>query len=338
MRDFTAIPRDPKKSVNLRRRVNSVVVLRNDPGFEDRLTQLERILPEGLRSAEVFALIRLSLLEDLCEDLESGKIDARLSAGDVTSIATIQPDTRLEGRISAKEFGILTGIPLAEIVFKLIDPEINFVTHKPEGSRIEEGDLLAFASGAGRSLLAAERMALNFLGRMSGVATLTQKYVDAVQGTQAVILDTRKTAPGWRRLDKYAVRIGGGQNHRQGLYDMVLIKDNHIDAAGSITRAVERVRRQHANRYAMEIEVKDLVELGEALSLRPERIMLDNMSLDTMKKAVEISDGRVPLEASGNVTLETVRAIAETGVDFISVGALTHSAPVFDISMRLALR
>lgn len=308
----------------------------DDLNFLNRLSELENILPEQIRSADVFALIRLSLLEDLCEDSEKGELDLPLSAGDVTSVATINPYTVLEGRIFAKEFGILAGLPLAEIVFKLIDPEINFCAQKPESSAIEKGDLLASVSGAGQSMLAAERLALNFLGRMSGVATLTKKYVDAVEGTQAVILDTRKTAPGWRRLDKYAVRIGGGQNHRQGLYDMVLVKDNHIDGAGSITKAVERVRRHHGKRYPIEVEVKDLIELEEALSQRPDRIMLDNMSPGTMKKAVEISDGLVPLEASGNVSLETVRAFAETGVDFISVGALTHSAPVFDISMRLA--
>jgi nicotinate-nucleotide pyrophosphorylase (carboxylating) len=184
-------------------------------------------------------------------------------------------------------------------------------------------------------MLAGERTALNFLGRMSGVATLTRKYVDAVAGTGAVILDTRKTAPGARLLDKYAVRMGGGQNHRLGLYDMVLIKDNHIDGAGSISAAVERVRSQWGHKYPIEVEVKDMDELEEALSLEPTRIMLDNMSQEMMRQAVEKAAGRVPLEASGNVSLETVRAIAETGVDYISVGALTHSAPVFDVSMRI---
>jgi len=313
-----------------------VTILRSKLNFDDQFSQLGDILPDELRSADVLTLIQLSLVEDLCADIECAVVDSGVSDGDVTSIATINQDTALEGRISAKAFGVLAGLPLAELFFKLIDPDINFVAHKPEGAAIEAGDLLASVSGAGRSLLAAERVALNFLGRLSGVATLTRNYVDAVAGTQAVILDTRKTAPGWRRLDKYAVRIGGGQNHRQGLYDMVLIKDNHIDGAGGITKAVERVRRQHGNRYPIEVEVKDLAELDEALSLQPDRIMLDNMSLATMQKAVEISAGRVPLEASGNVSLETVRVIAETGVDFISVGALTHSAPVFDISMRLA--
>ncbi|MBC8509052.1 MAG: carboxylating nicotinate-nucleotide diphosphorylase [Anaerolineales bacterium] len=324
-------------TVKPRKRVNSVdFFFRSNLNLAERFSQLEHILPEHLRSIDVFALINLSLVEDLCEDIECGGTIEKFSDGDVTSIATINSETTLEGRIFSKEIGILAGLPLAEVVFKLNDPEIRFLAHKPEGAALEEGDLLASVSGPGRSLLAAERMALNFLGRMSGVATLTKKYVNAVAGTQAVILDTRKTSPGWRRLDKYAVRVGGGKNHRQGLYDMVLIKDNHIDGAGGISKAVENVRRHHGNRYPIEVEVKDLVELEEALSLQPDRIMLDNMSLGTMQKSVEISAGRVPLEASGNVSLETVRDIAETGVNFISVGALTHSAPVFDISMRLA--
>jgi len=184
-------------------------------------------------------------------------------------------------------------------------------------------------------LLAAERPALNFLGRMSGIATLTRKFVDRLVGTGSAMLDTRKTAPGLRHLDKYAVRMGGGKNHRAGLYDMVLIKDNHIDGAGGIEAAVRRVRELYGKDCLVEVEVKDLAELQTALQLPVDRIMLDNMSLDIMRQAVEMTAGRVGLEASGNVTLATVRAIAGTGVDFISSGALTHSAPVLDISMRL---
>jgi nicotinate-nucleotide pyrophosphorylase (carboxylating) len=183
--------------------------------------------------------------------------------------------------------------------------------------------------------LAAERTALNFLGRLSGIATLTRRYVDAVAGTKTVILDTRKTAPGFRLLDKYAVRQGGGQNHRMGLYDMALIKDNHIDGAGGLQAAVEGVEKRYGDHIPIEIEVKDLYELKAALALKADRIMLDNMDLDTMRQAVNLTAGRVPLEASGNVTLETAPAIAETGVDYISVGALTHSAPVLDVSLRL---
>jgi nicotinate-nucleotide pyrophosphorylase (carboxylating) len=181
----------------------------------------------------------------------------------------------------------------------------------------------------------AERTALNFLGRFSGIATLTRKYVDAVSGTKTKILDTRKTAPGFRRLDKYAVRMGGGTNHRMGLYDLALIKDNHIDAAGGVIEAVEKTRQKYGDQILIEVEVKNLEELESALSLSADRIMLDNMDLETMREAVSLADRRMPLEASGNVTLKTVRQIAETGVDFISVGALTHSAPNFDVSLTL---
>jgi len=301
------------------------------PEFDTRISKVMQVLPENLRHTDVNVLIKLSLVEDL--QLRKGR---SISDGDVTSIATINQASLLEGRVSAKASGIQAGLPLAEIIFEIIDPNIKFIAHKVEGVALVDGDLIASVSGAGPSLLAAERVALNFLGRMSGVATMTRKYVDAIAGTQAVILDTRKTTPGWRRLDKYAVRVGGGQNHRQGLYDMVLIKDNHIDGAGGITKAVDRVRQQYDNKYPIEVEVKDLIELEEALSLNPERILLDNMSIETMQRAVDITAGRVPLEASGNVSLESVHAIAETGVDLISVGALTHSAPVLDISMRLA--
>jgi nicotinate-nucleotide pyrophosphorylase (carboxylating) len=190
-------------------------------------------------------------------------------------------------------------------------------------------------AGPGPVLLTAERPALNVLGRLSGIATLTRRFVDAVAGTGASILDTRKTQPSARRLDKYAVQQGGGQNHRLGLFDMVLIKDNHIDGAGSITAAVERVRTRHGDRYPIEVEVKTLDELDEALRLTPDYILLDNMDLATMRTAVERAAGRVLVEASGNITLDTVRAVAETGVDAISVGALTHSAPAFDVSLRV---
>ncbi len=295
-----------------------------------------RFLPEELRLPVVLDLIRLSISEDLFPGLDLPAGVDRLSEGDVTSVATIEPGTKLEGKLSAKACGVLAGLPVAETIFKFIDAEVVFEAHKTEGSALEGGDLIASVSGTGPSLLAAERVALNFLGRMSGVATLTHRYVNAVAGTQAVILDTRKTVPGWRVLDKYAVRVGGGENHRHGLYDMILIKDNHIDGAGSITKAVERARQRYGSRYPIEVEVKGLVELKEALSLDLEHIMLDNMPLETMRQAVEITSGRVPLEASGNVSLETVHAIAETGVDFISVGALTHSAPVLDVSMRIA--
>ena len=206
-----------------------------------------------------------------------------------------------------------------------------------DGTLVAVGTSLATVEGPAIPILSGERTALNFLQRMSGIATATRRYVEAVAGTRAAILDTRKTAPGLRALDKWAVALGGGQNHRQGLYDMVLIKDNHIAAAGSITRAVERVRAHNRSGLPIEVEVKTPAELEEALALDPpvDRIMLDNMTVEEMRQAVQRVDGRVPLEASGGVNLQTVRAIAETGVDFISVGALTHSVTALDISLEL---
>ncbi|MBM3144252.1 MAG: carboxylating nicotinate-nucleotide diphosphorylase [Chloroflexi bacterium] len=303
--------------------------------LDERLALVSRSLPEDLQQAAVLKLFQLSLEEDLLPPSDTVRGEGRLTEGDITSTATIEPDCVLEGRITAKACGVVAGLPAAGAIFTLVDPTITFEARIPDGAAVEAGELLATVVGSGVSLLAAERAALNFLGRMSGVSTLTRKYVEAVAGTKAVILDTRKTAPGWRALDKYAVRMGGGRNHRLGLYDMALIKDNHIDGAGSISAAVKRVRGKFGNCYPIEVEVKDLAELEEALALLPDRIMLDNMSLETMRRAVEVSGGRAPLEASGNVSLETVRAIAETGVDFISVGALTHSATALDVSMRL---
>jgi nicotinate-nucleotide pyrophosphorylase (carboxylating) len=200
-----------------------------------------------------------------------------------------------------------------------------------EGARLTNRQVVAKVSGPARSLLTAERTALNFLGRMSGIATLTRSFVDAVAGTKAIILDTRKTAPGLRMVDKLAVAQGGGQNHRIGLFDMVLIKDNHIDFAGSLEEAVTRARAAHSE-LEIEVEARTLEHVETALNLRVERILLDNMPPETMTQAVRMTHGRAKLEASGNVNLETVRRIAETGVDFISIGALTHSAKVFDVS------
>jgi nicotinate-nucleotide pyrophosphorylase (carboxylating) len=256
--------------------------------------------------------------------------------GDVTSSATLPEDLVYNGRFLAKAPGIIAGLQVAELVFKQVDERIIFTPLMAEGTAVFPGDIIAAISGprGPRSLLTAERTALNFMQRMSGIATLTRRFVDAVAGTRAVILDTRKTAPGLRAIDKLAVRLGGGQNHRAGLYDMVLIKDNHIAAAGGITTAVARARAA-AHKLPIEVEVKNLNELAEVLPLNVDRIMLDNMSLAEMKEAVEIVNGRCPLEASGNVTLETVAAIAATGVDYISSGALTHSVTALDISLDL---
>lgn len=291
-------------------------------------------LPKDLQHPIVESLLDLSIAEDLNRTGTVGNGDNPCT-GDLTSMATLSPKTYLTGRIFAKAAGVIAGLPVAEAVFIRIDPEIEFHTIVSDGERVTPGQDLAKVKGFGVGLLAAERTALNFLGRLSGIASLTRKYVDAVDGSGAIILDTRKTAPGYRILDKYAVKMGGGQNHRMGLYDMVLIKNNHIDGAGGIQAAMDKVRQLYGHKYPVEIEVRTLKELESALVFMPTRILLDNMDLETMRKAVEISNGRVPLEASGNVNLKTVRDIAETGVDFISSGALTHSAPTLDISMHL---
>ncbi|MBC7262897.1 MAG: quinolinate synthase NadA [Chloroflexi bacterium] len=255
--------------------------------------------------------------------------------GDVTSKWTIPADLCVRGQIIAKANGIVAGLEVAALVFSVVDKNISFVPLVADGDVIVPGDILAEVRGPARSILSAERVALNFLQRMSGIATTTRRYVEAVKGTRARILDTRKTAPGLRLIDKMAVRAGGGQNHRFGLSDMVLIKDNHIIAAGSITAAVERVRTRNRKGLPIEVEVRNLDELHEALALGVDRIMLDNMSLEDMYRAVAITAGRAELEASGNVRLENVAAIAATGVDCISVGALTHSVSALDMSLEI---
>ncbi len=297
--------------------------------------EIYRHLPPALRHFTIAQMIGIALAEDLSDDGILDLTEANLPFRDVTSASTLDPNLLLHGRITAKEKGIVAGLPIAALIFHLVDSKIKFTPLVEDGQSVDEKTVLAEVSGAGPAMLAAERTALNFLGRMSGVATLTQKFIKAVAGTRAVILDTRKTAPGLRVIDKYAVLMGGGENHRMGLHDMVLIKDNHIDGAGGISAAVAGVREKFGGKYPIEVEVKDLGELAEALAQKPDRIMLDNMSLKMMREAVEITAGSVKLEASGNVSLERLRAIAETGVDYISVGALTHSAPVFDVSMRM---
>lgn len=264
-------------------------------------------------------------------------LEEDLGPGDVTSTWTLPPSHRARGVFLAKQEGVIAGLLVAREVFRQVDPTIALTLRKEDGAKVAPGDVVAEVEGPAIPILSGERTALNFLQRMSGIATATRRYVEAVAGTNATILDTRKTAPGLRALDKWAVRLGGGQNHRQGLYDMVLIKDNHIAAAGGITPAVERVRARNRAGLPVEVEVKTLEELDEALALTPpvDRIMLDNMSLEEMREAVRRTAGRVPLEASGGVNLQTVRAIAETGVDYISVGALTHSVRALDISLEL---
>ena len=263
----------------------------------------------------------------------SRALEEDIGPGDVTTDTIVPANASLHGRIVAKEDGIVAGLEVAKRVLLSLDQRVNFLARVEDGMKVTRGTVLADLDGPARALLTGERIALNFLGRMSGIATLTRKFVDAVSTTKAVILDTRKTAPGLRLTDKLAVRLGGGQNHRTGLFDMVLIKDNHIDFAGSITAAVERVRAS-GTKLEIEVETRTLDNVREALALGVERILLDNMSSSTMREAVAICDGRAKLEASGNVTLDNVLEVAGTGVDYISVGALTHSPKVFDVSLE----
>jgi len=275
---------------------------------------------------EILDCIKRALVEDI-------------GTGDATTLSIVPPEATMRGQIIAKQDGIIAGLEVARAAYELLDSSVDFSPQLADGSRVTlrhgsgqaRAGVLALVSGRTSSLLTAERTALNFLGRMSGIATLTRQFVDAVAGTRAVILDTRKTAPGLRLVDKLAVKLGGGGNHRIGLYDMILIKDNHIDYAGGIAEAVRRARAFDSG-LPIEVEARTLGDLKIALQLDVERILLDNMSVEMMAEAVRLTNGRAKLEASGNVTLETVRAIAETGVDFISVGALTHSAKVFDVS------
>lgn len=253
---------------------------------------------------------------------------------DITSEAIFDPSQRGRARFIAKGDGVFCGLVFAEATFALLDPTSSFRSLINDGTPVKPRDVLAEVEASVIALLSGERTALNFIQRASGIATATRRYVDAVAGTRAKIYDTRKTVPGLRLLDKYAVRCGGGENHRAGLHDMFLVKNNHIDAAGSITAALERIRAKKMPQPIM-VEVRDLAELDEALALAPDFILLDNMSVETMAEAVRRTAGRIPLEASGGITPQTIRAIAETGVDRISIGSLTHSVTALDISMRI---
>ena len=271
-------------------------------------------------------LIEMALIEDLGD------------RGDITSAAISESSGVCKGIILAKAEGTIAGLDIASRVMKRVDAATECTPLVRDGVHVSKGQILMRLAGDSSKILIAERTALNFLGRLSGIATLTRHFVEAVAGTQARILDTRKTTPGWRALEKYAVRCGGGLNHRMGLYDMFLIKDNHIIAAGGITAAVEHCRSfmQHQGFAAeIEVETRTLADVKEAAGLRVDRIMLDNMTTDHIRQAVEWVKGRIPLEASGNVTLETVTTIARTGVDYISSGSLTHSARILDISLDL---
>ena len=267
-------------------------------------------------------------------DLVDRALAEDLGEGDLTTRAVVPEGAQARARIHQKEPGVIAGLRVAQAVFQRVDPELPFVMHCPEGKWRETG-AIAEIEGTAASILAAERVALNFLGRLSGVATLTARYVRAVEGTGAKILDTRKTTPGLRALEKEAVRAGGGMSHRSGLYDAILVKENHAALAGGVGEAT-RLALEHApEEVTVEVECATLAEVEDALAAGVPRILLDNMAPDDLRRAVELAAGRAELEASGGITLDTVRAVAETGVDFISVGALTHSAPALDVSLLL---
>jgi nicotinate-nucleotide pyrophosphorylase (carboxylating) len=270
---------------------------------------------------EFDAIIDAALREDMPE-------------GDITSESVIPAGAISEAVFLAKEDGILAGLPVARRVFEKIDPAVEFVEKFQDGAAFKRSDILARLKGPTSALLKGERTALNFLQRLSGIATATRRFVDAVAGTKAKILDTRKTTPGLRLLEKDAVKMGGGTNHRLSLSDMVLIKDNHLRHVGSVAEAVRRARAAVKPGIRIEVEAAELSQVREALAAGADMIMLDNMMIETMREAVTIVAGRVPLEASGTVSLERVHAVAETGVDFISVGALTHSTRAVDISLE----
>jgi len=269
-------------------------------------------------------LIKMALEEDI-------------GPGDITAEATIPEGTRARATINAKKELILAGAQVAEKVFKAVDTDIEWKAVAKDGSILKPGDIIAELSGNARSLLAGERTALNFLQRLSGVATMARRFSDAIDGTKAKILDTRKTTPGFRALEKHAVRMGGGENHRMGLYDHYLIKNNHIAVAGSVKAALESAKKARKKDQEIEIETRTMVEVRDAVEGSADIIMLDNMSVDQVQIIVEFVEGRKKLEVSGGITIDTARAYAETGVDYISAGSITHSAPAADINMTMEI-
>ena len=268
-------------------------------------------------------------------------LDEDIKSGDVTTQATIPNSIFGKGKFLVKANGVIAGLNIAKNVFEFIDEKIEFKILIPDAKPVTKGNIIAEVGGKASSILTGERTALNFLQRMSGIATLTNDFVEKIKHTKAKILDTRKTVPGLRLLDKEAVRLGGGKNHRIGLFDMFLIKDNHIEIAGSITNAVKACRefqQKKNSNLRIEVETKNLEEVKEAISNNADIIMLDNFNIDLMRKAVVLINGKCLVEASGNINIDNVKEVAETGVDFISVGALTHSIKALDISLEVELK
>ncbi len=280
----------------------------------------------GLHDASVIRLVQIALHEDIGD-------------GDITTESIFHEDSLACATVLAKQSGVICGLRIAELVFQDLSSDVNWLATVEEGTEVEAGTIIARVEGSSRALLSGERTALNFLQRMSGVATNARRFVKAVEGTESIILDTRKTIPGWRILDKYAAKIGGAHNHRIGLFDMVMIKDNHIAAAGGIRPAIRKCREEIRNeRIRIEVETQTFQDVWEAVECGGiHRIMFDNFTPERMKKAVEFVDKRYETEASGGITLNNVREFAETGVDYISIGAITHSAPALDISMDIVV-
>ncbi|HDR51358.1 MAG TPA: carboxylating nicotinate-nucleotide diphosphorylase [Mariniphaga anaerophila] len=273
-----------------------------------------------LKSAEV--LFEIGYAEDIGD-------------GDITTNNLVPPESSKTAILVAKEEGMIAGLPVAEMVFKKFDKNIEWKELLPDGSKVSPGDIIAEFKGNYRALLSGERKALNFLQRLSGIATYANLCLQEVKGHKVEILDTRKTLPGYRYLDKYAVRMGGASNHRFGLYDMVMIKDNHIQVAGSIKKAVDAIRSKVPKSIKIEVETSNLEQVKEAINAEVDIIMLDNMSSKMMIEAVELINGRAKIEASGNMTLKRIRKVAATGVNYISIGALTHSVRALDITQRI---
>ncbi|MGQ7870490.1 carboxylating nicotinate-nucleotide diphosphorylase [Sunxiuqinia sp. sy24] len=275
------------------------------------------------------------------QELEAAKtliqlaLDEDVATGDITTNNLIPAETRRKAYMVAKADGVIAGLPIAEMVFRHFDESLVWEPQVEEGARVSNGTVLVRFEASYRALLTAERTALNFFQRLSGIATMSALYADAVKDSKTVILDTRKTLPGFRMLDKYAVKTGGASNHRIGLYDMVMIKDNHIEVAGGITPAVEQIRSKIPADIKIEVETTTLEQVQEAVEAKADIIMLDNMDNATMTKAVQLIAGRAKVEASGNMTIERLKGVAATGVDYISIGALTHSVQAMDISQRL---
>ena len=294
-------------------------------------------MPPDLKVADLFAAPKTNTGPDSeqIKSLIAAALDEDLGkAGDLTSKALIDPHLEAVGAMIARQDGVIAGLQCAGLVFKMLEETSRFEALVKDGDFVKAGTKIALISASARALLTGERTALNFIGRLSGIATLTKNYVDEIAHTSARVIDTRKTTPGLRALEKYAVACGGGGNHRMGLYDAILIKDNHIALAGGVAAAYEKARA--ANRgVGIEIEVDTLDQLDEALKVGAKRILLDNMDVAMLKKAVEKTNKRAVLEASGGVTLKSIKAIAETGVDFISCGALTHSVPNFDVGLDI---